>query len=78
MTHLQIKNVPEALHQRLREYARQRQCTLSEIMLEALEHELVKSEFRSRLAKRTATELDVTAASLLEEERSQRDEDLSA
>lgn len=77
MPHLQIKNVPDALYQRLKEYARQRRRTLSEIMLEALEYELAKSEFRGRLAKRPAAELDVTAASLLEEERTQRDEDLS-
>jgi hypothetical protein len=77
MTNLQIKNVPKALHLRLKEYARQQKRTLSQVLLEALKHELARSEFRDRLEKRPQTELGVSAASLLEEERSQRDKDLS-
>ena len=78
MANLQIKNVPEALYLRAKDYARQQKRTLSEVLLEALKHELARSEFRDRLEKRPRTELGVSAASLLEEERSQRDKDLSA
>jgi plasmid stability protein len=76
MANLQVKNVPEALHRRLRLYARKHQCTLSEFVLTAIERELARGAFRERLAKRPLTELGVSAASLLEEERRQRDQEL--
>ena len=74
---LQVKNVPEALHLRLKDYANRRGRTLSQVVLEALEHELARAEFRERLETRPPTQLSVSAASLLEEERSQRDQKLS-
>lgn len=76
MANLQVKNIPESLHKRLRLYARQRNCTLSDFVLEALKRELSRSEFHERLKKRSSTELGVSAASLLEEERHQRNQEL--
>jgi hypothetical protein len=76
MANLQVKNVPESLHRRLRLYARKQRCTLSDFVLAALERELARSAFRERLGKRPTTELGVSAASLLEEERRQRDKEL--
>jgi plasmid stability protein len=78
MANLQVKNVPEALHQQLRTYATQRNRTVREVVLEALEHELARAEFLERLARRTPADLGVSAASLLEEERARRDADTSA
>ena len=77
MSNLQVKNVPEALHDRLKHYARRNNRTLSEIVLQALERELTRAEFYERLATRPESKLGVPAASLLEEERRQRDEDLT-
>lgn len=77
MSNLQVKNIPESFHRRLKEYARQRGRTLSQITLEALEQELARAEFYERLRTRPQTELDVSAASLLDEERAKRDEDLA-
>lgn len=77
MANIQVKNVPDSLHKRLRQYARRRQCTMSEVMLEALERELDRGEFQERLETRPYTELGVSAASLLEEERLERDQDVS-
>jgi plasmid stability protein len=77
MANIQVKNIPEALHERLRAYARRRKRTLGEIVVEAIERELAQAEFRDRLAERPATELGVKAADLLEEERAQRDADTS-
>lgn len=77
MSNLQVKNVPEALHNRLKHYARRHNRTLSEIVLQALDRELTRVEFHERLETRPQAELGVSAASLLGEERSQRDEDLA-
>ena len=76
MANLQVKNIPETLHLRLKDYANRHGRTLSQVVLEALEHELARVEFRERLETRPPTELRVSAASLLEEERSQREQDL--
>lgn len=76
MANLQVKNVPETLHLRLKNYANRRGRTLSQVVLEALEHELARADFRERLETRPPTQLSVSAASLLEEERSRRDQEL--
>ena len=76
MANLQVKNVPESLHRRLRLYARKHKCTLSDFVLAAIERELARSAFHERLRKRPATDLGVSAASLLEAERQRRDKEL--
>jgi hypothetical protein len=77
MANLQVKNVPDTLHQRLRRYAQEHQCTLSDVMLIALERELARHEWHARLAQRPTTDLGVSAASLLAQERQQRERDLT-
>ncbi len=46
---------------------------MSAVILAALERELMRWEWRERLARRPRTDLGVTAATLLAEERSVRD-----
>jgi plasmid stability protein len=77
MSNLQVKNIPESLHTRLKSYANRHNRTLSEIVLRALERELARAEFDEHLDQRSQVDLGVSAASLLEAERRQRDEDLS-
>ena len=77
MSNLQIKNIPESLHRRLRRYTHKQRCTLSDFAREAIEKELARREFHERLARRPKTDLGIAAAALLEEERRQRDEDLA-
>jgi plasmid stability protein len=77
MANLQVKNVPNTLHQRLRRYAQEHKCTLSEVVLRALERELARREWHERLAQRPTTDLGVSAAVLLEQERQQRERDLT-
>ena len=72
MSNIQVKNVPEPLHRRLRRQAKRRGCTMSELILRAVEAELARSEWRSRLANRPATDLGSSAADLLEAERGTR------
>jgi plasmid stability protein len=76
MANLQVKNVPESLHKRLRVYARKRNCTLSDFVLEALKRELARSAFHERLKRRPQVDLGVSAAALLEKERRQREQEL--
>ena len=69
MATLQVKNVPEGLHERLRRHARERSCTMSAAVLAAVERELTRWEWRARLARRPE-HLGIAAAALLQEERS--------
>jgi plasmid stability protein len=76
MAHLQVKNVPDALHERLRDYAQRHHRTISDIALEAIEREMARSEWHERHSHRPATDLGDSAASLLDQERQQRESDL--
>ncbi len=73
MANLQVKNIPDALHDRLRRHALENNCTMSTVVLTALERELARSDWRKRLSQRPATDLSVDAATLLAEERALRD-----
>ena len=73
MANLQIRNMPDTLHERLRRYARENNCTMREAVLTAIEKELARWEWQKRLAQRHETELGVDAAALLKEERSRRE-----
>jgi NRPS condensation-like uncharacterized protein len=76
MANIQVKNIPEKLHNRLRRYAREQECTLGDIILEAIEREVSRREWQKRFSVRPTTQLRNSAAELLEEERRQRNSDL--
>ena len=73
MANLQVKNIPEELHERLRRHAREHNCTISAAVLTAVERELARWEWRKRLAQRPATDLGIPAAALLHAERAHRE-----
>ena len=75
MANLEVKNVPDALYERLRRHARENNCTISALALNAIERELDRQEWRRLLAQRPETDLGVDAAVLLAEERALRDAD---
>ena len=75
MANLQVKNIPDALHDRLRAYARESNSTIGAAVLAAVERELAAWEWRKRLAQRPQTDLGMEAAELLREERSLRDQE---
>jgi hypothetical protein len=77
MANIQVKNIPEKLHNRLRRYAREEDCTLGEIVLDAIEREVARREWRKRFSGRPSTQLGSSAAELLEQERRERDSELS-
>jgi plasmid stability protein len=78
MANLQVKNVPEGLHRRLRRHARRHGRTLRDIVLDALAREIERIEFRERLARRSRVDLGRSAARSLEETRSERARELGA
>ncbi len=73
MANLQVRNIPDDLHERLRRHARENNCSMSTVVLSAVERELVRWEWRKRLTQHPTTDLGIDAATLLAEERSQRD-----
>jgi len=77
MANLQVKNVPDELHERLRRHARNRNCSMSAAVLDAIEHELASWEWRERLAGHPTTDLGIDAATLIAEERHRREAELA-
>lgn len=73
MAHLQVKNVPDSLHDRLRSLARETNRTVSAAVLDAVQREVAAWEWKKRLAERPATDLGVEAATLIAEARARRD-----
>jgi plasmid stability protein len=76
MATLQVKNVPEALHRRIRAHARRRGRTLRDFLLDAVVREVEREEFRARLARRAPVELGRSAARSLDEVRAEREQEL--
>ena len=73
MANLQVKNIPDALHKRLRRHALENGCTMSSVVLTALERELARLDWQKRFAKHPTTNLGVDVATLLAEERALRE-----
>ena len=78
VAHLQVKNIPESLHERLRRFARETNRSLSATVLTAVERELALWEWRQRLGERPETDLGVDAATLLAEGRALRNRQLGS
>ncbi len=76
MANLQVKNVPEGLHRKIRAYAKRRGRTVRDVVLEAVTHDIERIEFRARLAKREPVDLGHPAVRTLEEVRVERDKEL--
>lgn len=72
MANLQVKNVPESLHRKIRAYAKRRGRTVRDVVLDAVTREIERIEFRTRLAKRAPVDLGRPAARTLEEVRTER------
>ena len=76
MANLQVKNVPESLHRKLRAYAKRRGRTVRDVVLETLTREIEQEGFRSRLAQRERVDLGRPVVRTLEEVRAERDREL--
>lgn len=69
MANLQVKDVPAALHRKLREQARKQGRTLRDVVLEAVRREVEREDFRARLSSRRPVDLGRAAAQTLDEVR---------
>ena len=76
MANLQVKNIPDSLHERLRNCARESGSTISAVVVAAIERELADREFEVRLAEHPRTYLAVSAADVLQGERYSREMEL--
>ena len=78
MANLQVKNVPDELHERLRRHARRNNCTMSAAVLAAIERELERDEWRERMANRPIVDLGPgeTVVEALAAARAERDREL--
>lgn len=72
MANIQVKDIPERLHNQLRRYAQEKGCTLGEIIVEAIKREVSRREWHKGFSGRTSTQLRNSPAKLLQEERRQR------
>ena len=73
MANLQVKDVPEQIHRRLRECARRRGQSLRELVLAALAKELSHDEFEKRLRSRSRVRLARPAGEVLAEVRAEHE-----
>jgi plasmid stability protein len=72
---IQVRNVPEALHRRLKSRAALEGCSLSEYLLKILEQLVSRptlQEVADRLATRTAVKYRISPAAILRQERNRR------
>ncbi len=76
MANLQVKNVPEPLHRKIRAYAKRRGRTVRDFVLAAVVREIEREQFQARLAKREPVDLGRPAARTLEEVRAEREQEL--
>jgi hypothetical protein len=73
---IQLKNVPAALHRKLRRQARRQGRTLRDLVLDAVRREVAREEFQDRLRRRDPVDLGRPAARALDEVRRERDDEL--
>ena len=78
MAHLQVKNVPEALHRRIRRLAKQQNKSVRDVVLDAVDRALARAEWTERHKRRSRTVLGKTAAEAVDDARAERDEELAS
>jgi plasmid stability protein len=76
MANLQVKNVPETLHRKIRTQAQRQGRTVRDFVLQAVIKEIERGDFRTRLARRKSVDLKGPAAGSLEQVRSERQREL--
>ncbi len=70
MGNLQVKNLPDDLHDKIRERARQEHRTVSELVTEALRHELARptmSQWLASLDELPKLDHDIDIQSIMDE-----------
>jgi hypothetical protein len=73
MANLQVKNVPEPLHRKIRRLAKQEGRTVRDFVLDAVGRAVAREEFKQRLRTRERVTLGHPAARTLDEIRAERE-----
>jgi plasmid stability protein len=73
MANLQVKNVPEPLHRKLRRIAQQKGVTVSDFVLEAVDRAAAREDWKQRFARRSRVTLGRAAATTLAQVRAERE-----
>lgn len=76
MANLQVKNVPEPVHRKIRAHAQRQGRTVRDVVLEAVLREIRRDEFRRRIDKRRPVALGRPVARSLDEVRAEREREL--
>lgn len=77
MANLQVKNVPDQLHRKLKQRAKRQGRTVRDLVLDAVRREVAREDFRDRLARRAPVDLGGNAADVVAQERAERDHELT-
>ncbi len=78
MASLVIKDIPDAIYERLRRAARERDCTVGDFALAMVQREVEWLEWKERWARLPVSHRTVSAATMLEEARAERDKELAS
>ena len=78
VANLQVKNVPAALHRRIRRLAKQQGKTVGEVVLDAVDRARARAEWIERRKGRERTALARPAAEAVEQERDARERELAS
>ena len=73
MSNLQVRNIPDELHERLRLHARKKGVTISATVIAAIERELARLEWDEDFATRPNANLGTKVSVLLVEERARHE-----
>ena len=76
MATVQVRNIPEDMHKRLRRLAEKKNSSMNAILLAALERELTHAEWQEHWEQLPTTDVNMNAAKIIREERAKRDADL--
>jgi len=76
MANLQVKNVPETVHRKIRAHAQRQGRTVRDVVLEAVVREIRRDDFRRRIDKRSAVDLGRPVARTIDEIRAEREQEL--
>jgi plasmid stability protein len=77
VANLQVKNVPEQLHAKIRRAAKREGRTVREFVLDAVRRAIAREEFQQRLHSRERVDLGRLAAASVDDVRAERDSDRS-
>lgn len=72
MANVQLKNLSDDLHQQLRDAAAETHTTISDLVRVAIEHELARRSWQRTFTTRARTDLQISAAELLQEARDEQ------